>query len=341
MGVVQAHTAPRRVKGRVVNPSKPRLLVLGATGFIGRNAVEYFARSNRYEVHATQHVHAPYTEPGVLWRLRVDLRDPQAVHGLFTDVEPDIVIQCAATTSGARDIVLNPALHVTDNAVINSYLFRAAVVHRVRHVIYPSCSVMYPSGYATPVEERDFDANRPLIRQYYGVGHTKLYLEKMAEFYAGISQTKFTCIRQSNIYGPHDKFDAERSHVFGATVAKVMGAPVGSAVTVWGDGSEERDFLHVDDLCGLYEAAMERQQDSFGLYNGGSGEAVSVGALVHKVVVASGKALSVTYDETRPTIPSSVCISKAKAKDELGWEPKVDLERGIRDTLDWYGRCYP
>ena len=102
---------------------------------------------------------------------------------------------------------------------MNSYLFRAAFEHKVKHVIFFSCTVMYPSS-EHALKETDFDANKALYPRYFGVGNTKLYIEKMCEFYAGISDTKFTAIRHSNIYGPHDKFDLERSHVFGEQLQK-------------------------------------------------------------------------------------------------------------------------
>ena len=62
---------------------------------------------------------------------------------------------------------------------------------------------------------------------YFGAGHTKVYLEKMCEFYARFGKTKHTVIRHSNIYGPYDKFDLEKSHVFGATVAKIFNSTDG------------------------------------------------------------------------------------------------------------------
>jgi nucleoside-diphosphate-sugar epimerase len=122
---------------------------------------------------------------------------------LFQALKPDVVIQAAATTSGSKDIVNNPSLHVTDNAVMNSYIFREAVSAKVKHVVFFSCTVMYPSSDVAIPEDTAPDPHP----RYFGVAHTKMYIEKMAEFYSRIGETKFTVIRHSNIYGPHDKFD--------------------------------------------------------------------------------------------------------------------------------------
>ncbi len=173
-----------------------RILVLGGTGLIGRNCVEYFAGKG-HDVYATSFTRRPaITAPNITWDY-CDLTDKDEIACIMDDF--DVVIQCAAATSGAKDIVTNPALHVTDNAIMNALIFPAAVKAGVKHVIFFSCTTMWSNGVCT--EETPIDIHP----KYFGVAHTKLYNEKMAEFYAGIGETKFTVIRHSNCYGPHDK----------------------------------------------------------------------------------------------------------------------------------------
>lgn len=309
---------------------KPRLLICGATGFVGRNMTEYFARSGKYDIHAVRFTRPEYACNGVTWH-KADLRHPETVEKLLKGM--DIIIQAAATTSGAKDIVTRPFIHVTDNAVMNSYLFRAAFEHKVKHVIFFSCTVMYPSS-EKPLKESDFDANQPLHPRYFGVGNTKLYIEKMCEFFAGIGETKFTAIRHSNIYGAYDKFDLERSHVFGATVTKVMTAK--DHITVWGTGEEERDLLHADDLARFVDLAIQNQPAKYRLYNCGLGKAIAIRDLVRNIIGASGKALEVRHDLSQPTIKTSLSVDCALAKKELGWEPQVTLDEGIKRTVAWW-----
>ena len=218
--------------------SKKKLLICGATGFVGRNIAESFAQRDDFEVCGTYLDSKPPDIPGVKM-LRADLTSKSVVDDVVKGV--DVIVQAAATTSGAKEIITMPYYHVTDNAVMNSQIFRAAYEHDVSHVIYFSCSVMYqPSD--KPLKETDFDANQPLFPSYFGVGWTKVYVEKMCEFYSRLKRTKYTAIRHSNIYGPYDKYDLERSHVFGATMTKVMTSTNGKIV-VWGSGEEERDLL--------------------------------------------------------------------------------------------------
>lgn len=309
---------------------KKKVLICGATGFVGRNLTEQLSKRADLEVHAVRFNRPEYACANVTWH-QADLRKPEDIERVINGV--DIIIQAAATTSGAKDIVARPYIHVTDNAIMNSYLFRAAFEHKVKHVVFFSCTVMYQSS-DKGLKESDFDANNALHPRYFGVGNTKLYIEKMCEFYAGISETKFTAIRHSNIYGAHDKFDLERSHVFGATITKVMTAT--DKISVWGTGEEERDLLHADDLVRFVELAIEKQPEKYRLYNCGYGEAISIKNLVNKIVTYSGKDLRIEHDLSQPTIKTSLFLDCSLAKKELGWEVNVDLDNGIKRTLAWW-----
>jgi len=309
---------------------KKKVLICGATGFIGRNLTEQLSQRSDLEVHAVRFQRPEYACQNVTWH-QADLRNPADIERVINGM--DIIIQAAATTSGSKDIVARPYIHVTDNAIMNSYLFRAAFEQKIQHVIFFSCTVMYSSS-NTALKETDFDANKALHPRYFGVGNTKIYIEKMCEFYAGISNTKFTAIRHSNIYGPHDKFDLERSHVFGATITKVMTA--NDKITVWGTGEEERDLLHVNDLVKFVELAIEKQPEKYRLYNCGYGQAIPIKELVNKIVTHSGKNLKIEHDLSQPTIKTSLFLDCSLAKTELGWTVKTDLDSGIKNTLAWW-----
>ena len=307
------------------------MLVCGATGFIGKNVVEHFSRNEKYKIRAVYNKKPPFTKEGVEW-VQANLNNVDDVNRVMSNV--DLVIQMAATTSGARDIVNRPYIHVTDNAVMNSLLLRAAFDNDVEHFIFPSCTVMYQPS-EDSLKEEDFDQNTDLLPKYFGVGNTKVYIEKMCRFYSRLGKTKHTVMRQSNIYGPHDKYDLEKSHVFGATVTKVMTSTDGT-VKVWGSGEEKRDLLHVRDLVRFIELAIENQKESFGLYNVGLGNAVSINDLVSKIIEKSGKELTVTRDLNQPTIKTNVCLDGNRAATTIGWKPEISLEEGIKNTLNWY-----
>ena len=241
-------------------------------------------------------------------------------------------LPAAAVTADASHSV--PPLHINDkdNAVMNALLFRACRDHNIKHLIYFSCIIMIPQSTALSTES---DFTHEITDEYFGAGWTKVYAKKMCEFYSRLGNTRFTVIRNSNIYGPHDKYDFERSHVFGATVAKVMSAKDGKVV-IWGDGSEMRDLLYVDDLVALVHTCLDKQATPYELINAGSGQLVSVADLAHLILSASGKQLALEFDNTKPTIAFSVAVDSGRAKRVFGWTPKTSLADGIKQSLQWY-----
>lgn len=317
--------------------SRIKLLVCGGTGFIGRNVVEYFsALPDDFEVHATRHTRPEYACDNVQWH-KVDLTKSDQVDRLLR-TGFHVVVQAAATTSGANDIVNRPYIHVPDNAIMNSLLFKGAFDHKVGHVVFFSCSIMYqPSN--LPVREDQFDANSKIFQKYHGMGWTKVYIEKMGEFYSSLGQTKFSMLRHSNIFGPHDKFDLERSHVFGATVTKIMTTCSGN-IEIWGDGTEARDLLYVDDLVRSVHLCIDKQDNRYELFNVGSGQAFSVREIAEKIIQCANRNISLSFDLNKPTLPFTLALDYSRIRSELGWSPGTSLEDGIQKTLDWYRAHY-
>jgi nucleoside-diphosphate-sugar epimerase len=310
--------------------SKVKVLVCGATGFIGRHMAERLAQRPDMEVTGTYFKTKPVGFGGRMTLVQADLTNKDQVNRLLEGV--DVLVQAAAVTTGSKDVVTRPYLHVTDNAVMNSLLFRGCFEQKVKHVVFFSCTTMYPEQ-PTPVREEDF--NHQIIDKYFGVGWTKVYIEKMCEFYSRIGQTRYTAIRHSNIYGPYDKFDLERSHVFGATVTKVMTAKNGKIV-VWGTGADERDLLYISDLVDFVEKVIDTQKEPFDLVNVGYGQSVSVTDLVKAIIRVANRDISLEYDTSKPAINFKLSVNVEKAMKKYQWTPRVPLEEGIRKTLDWY-----
>lgn len=316
---------------------KKKILVCGASGFIGRNVAEYFAAlGDKYEVRGA-YLKSPPPDDARIEKVKADLTDKNDVARVMDGV--DIVIQAAATTSGVKDIVGKPYYHVTDNTVMNALIFREAFERKIPRVVFFSCTVMYHSS-DTPLKETDYDPSRPIHPAYFAGAWMKLYNEKMCEFYAGISDARYTVIRHSNIYGPYDKYDLDRSHVFGATVTKVMAAPDGGNIAVWGDGSEARDLLYVSDIVSFVDAALEKQESKFEIFNAGSSKAVSVKEIVSKIIEHSGKQIGVTHDLSKPAIKTNLCLDTSKARSMLGWRPEISLDEGIKKTLEWHKKKF-
>lgn len=311
-----------------------KILVCGATGFIGRNLVNELSKNKNYQIFAVHNKKNKYKTPNacnkVIW-YKADLTENQSLPKLLED--KDIVLQAAATTSGVKDIVNNPYLHVTDNAIMNSLLLREAMKQKIKHFIFFSCTVMYKSS-KYPLKENDFDENDEIFEKYFGVANTKVYIEKMLDFYSRISEMKTTAIRHSNIFGPYDKFDFEKSHVCGATISKALTAE--KELLIWGNGEEKRDLLFIDDLIKFVDKVIKYQTNNFRIYNCGSGNQVSINDLVSNIIKESKKSIKILHDLSKPTIQTNVSLDCNLAKEEINWEPKISLNQGLKKTISWW-----
>jgi GDP-L-fucose synthase len=308
------------------------ILICGATGFIGRNLLDYYYNQGNYNIRAT-YFKRPIVEgyDKVEW-VNCDLRDPNQVKKVIEGV--DIILQFAATTTGAKDIVSKPYIHVTDNAVMNSLLLREAFEQDIKHFVFPSCTIMYQKS-EVAIKESDFNPSEEIQSFYFGAGYTKVYLEKMCEFYSRLGKTKHTVIRHSNMYGPYDKYDLEKSHVFGATITKVMTSEDGK-VNVWGIGEEKRDLLYVSDLVDFIDLALNKQTTPYELFNVGIGEGIRIKDLISKIIHYSGRDLEIVHDLSKPSLPTSLFLDCSRAEELLDWKPKHTLDNGIIKTLNWY-----
>lgn len=315
-----------------------KVLICGATGFIGRNLINYFEQLQSYEVHAAALNRTLEGFPKERFHI-TDLTNKEQVNKLFRDNKFDIVLQVAASTSGSKDIVSKPYIHVTDNAVMNALILQACYDYNVDKFLFTSCGVMYNPD-RSPVTEKDYHIEEDIFPKYFGVGWTKVYVEKLCKFYAGLGKTKHTVMRLSNAYGPHDKYDLEKSHFFGATITKVMNSSDGDEMVVWGDGSTERDLLHVEDVVDFIHRAVENQDEPYKLYNVGCGQSFSVKEVVEKIIKLSGKDIKIKFDLTKPSINTKLALLSNKAESELGWKPTNTLEEGILKTLDWYKNVF-
>jgi nucleoside-diphosphate-sugar epimerase len=311
-----------------------KIIILGATGFIGRNLTNYFAKQKGYKVFAVYNKKKPWKNSKVKF-LKADLTNKNSVNRVLKD--KDIVIQAAATTSGSKDIVSKPYIHVTDNTVTNSYILRASYENSNKFFVFLSCSVMYHSS-KKPISENSLDLNRDPYPAYFGAAWMKIFVEKSCEFYSRFKRTKFLVIRHSNIYGPHDKFDLEKSHVFGATITKVMKAK--NNIEVWGHGNERRDFLYIDDLINFIDLAIKKQKTFFELVNVSYGRSISIKELVRKIINISNKKISIIFDITKPNIKTNISLSNNLVKKKFNWKPKTNIEIGIKKTIDWYIKNY-
>jgi len=309
---------------------KKRVLVCGASGFIGRNIFEALSKNSSLDVYGTCFRNKFSDNPRLI---EVDLRKSKNVNEVTRGM--DVVIHAAALTDGLGAVMADPDQYIADNIVMNTLIADAVRSNKVSHLVSMGCSVVYPSG---PKRHKEGETDLSLIHPQYFMGaRIKINMEDLCQFYSRSSSTRFTMIRHSNIYGPYDKFNLQKGHVFAATIKKVLSAKDGDDIIVWGEGKEKRDLLYISDLVDFVETAITKNfEPKYSIFNVSSGIAISVSDLVKKIIKISGKNLSIRYDPSRPSLGNQIVLDWQKAYNAFDWQPKVDLNQGIRQTIDWY-----
>ncbi len=146
---------------------------------------------------------------------------------------------------------------------------------------------------------------------------------------------RWVSLMPTNLYGPNDNFDLERSHVLPALISRFHEAKLSNApsVTLWGDGTPYREFLHVDDLARAAVSLM--RSDVTGVYNVGSGSDVTIRELARIVSEIVGYAGTVVWDTTRPNGTPRKLLDSSRMQ-ATGWAPAIELSAGIRSTYEWF-----
>lgn len=302
-----------------------KILILGAGGFLGKNACYHFAKSN-YEI--------------IQAYSNIDLRIEQNCTDLIKKFKPEIILQFAANTSNSNDVINAPWLHVTDNAIMNSYIFKAAVNNGVKHVIFPSCTTMYPGDLNRPVTEADFSRDK-IYPKYFGVASTKVYIEDLCKFWSTIGDTKFTAIRHSNIYGPHDRFNLKTGHVCASLIKKIVDAKNNDEIEIWGKGTEIRDLLPVHSLMYAIHQILEKQTAKFDLVNIGRGIGISVIELAKVIADLCKKNISFKLVGDAPTLEFNLILNSSYfiyqyGDDYLSTKENNYFNLSIESTIEWY-----
>ena len=303
-----------------------KITICGATGFIGLNLTKKFSKN--HTVFGIYNKRKPMKIKNVKW-IKADLRKYKDC--LKVTALSKVLIQAAATTSGSRDIINSPFLHVTDNAIMNSYLLKASLVNKIDNFIFTSCTVMYQHSQKS-LSENDVDESK-IFKNYYGVGHTKLYVEKMCRFYSSISKTKFSIIRHSNIYGPHDKFSLSKGHFIGSAIKKVF--LKSDKLKMFGLGQEKRDYLHVDDFTNFVDLLIKKQKNNFEIFNCTYGKSFKIIDILNKILKISTQNKKIEKIKGK-NINVDILVNSKKALRLLNWYPKVSIDDGLKQTIEWY-----
>jgi len=306
-------------------------LVTGGAGFIGSNLVDALVERGDQvtvldDISTGKHENlAQALERGATLHA-ADIRDPAAVRAVFDAARPEVVFHLAAQID-VRYSVEWPVEDAVTNVLGMIRVLEAARATGVRRVVYSSTSgALYGDTDVLPTPE-----DHP-IRPLAPYGQSKYAAETYCELYSRLHGLSTVSLRYSNVYGPRQDVHGEAG-----VVAIFCGCLVeGRRPKVFGDGRQTRDWIEVSDVVRANLLAAE--SDVVGPINVASGAETSVLDLIAALnEMSEGDSLAEPqFAPERLGEARRSCLDASRARRELGWEPRFDLEAGLRRTLDWY-----
>jgi len=313
--------------------SRSRIYVAGNTGMVGSAIVRMLHRKGYTNIFSTPSKH-------------FDLRRQDEVERFFQINQPEYVYLAAAKVGGILANRDYPAHFIYDNLMIQSNIIEAARKFGVKKLLFLGSSCIYPKECPQPIKE-EYLLTGPLEPTNDAYAIAKIAGIKMCQAYRKQYGFNAISLMPTNLYGPNDNFDTESSHVLPALIRKFedgksnIGHDLGGSyqypVTLWGDGSPMREFLHVDDLADACFTAMVNYDGDEPL-NVGTGEDIKISTLASIISNVVGFSGGIDWDTDKPNGTPRKLLDVSKIK-SLGWEPKIGLEEGIRSTYEWYKEC--
>lgn len=274
----------------------------------------------------------------------LDLTDQAAVRSFFEKNKPDVVILAAAKVGGIHANNSFPAQFIYENLMMECNVIHQAHACGVTRLLQLGSSCIYPRMATQPMREEALltgkleETNEPYaIAKIAGIKLCESYNRQYGHDYRSVMPT--------NLYGPGDNFHPENSHVLPALMRRFHeAAQVGAAeVVVWGSGTPMREFLHVDDMAEASLFVMDLGHDIFRCHtqpmqshiNVGTGMDVTIRELAETIAITTGFEGKITFDASKPEGTPRKLMDVSLLRD-LGWEAKVALDEGIRETYEWF-----
>lgn len=265
----------------------------------------------------------------------LDLRNQQAVQNFIAKEKPEVIIDAAARVGGILANNDYPYQFIMENMQIQNNLIDSALQNNIEKFIFLGSSCIYPKLAPQPLKE-DYlltDTLEP-TNEWYAIA--KITGVKTCQAIRNQFGKDYVSLMPTNLYGTHDNFDLNTSHVLPAMIRKFHEAKENNnaPVTLWGSGTPMREFLFVDDMAQAVVFALENKLPDY-LYNVGTGEDLTIKHLAETIQQITGHKGEIIWDATKPDGTPRKLMDVTKMHD-LGWKHKIELQEGIQKTYDWF-----
>jgi UDP-glucose 4-epimerase len=308
-----------------------KILVTGGAGFIGSHVVDAYIAAG-HEVSVLDNLSTGREEnvnPSASLH-KVDVRDLARVQDVVAAFKPDVVNHHAAQSEVPKSVA-DPGYDAHVNVVGGLNVLRACVDNSVRKVIFSSTGgALYGEPDVVPADE-----DHP-IRPLSPYGTSKFAFEQYLATFDRTFKLRFTTLRYANVYGARQDFFAEEGRVVAIFASRMI---ENRPVTIDGDGSQSRDMLHVGDIAMANLAALEKGDG--GTYHISTGVPVTVNDLFRKLALLTEYKLEPRFGPSRKGDVYRIALDNTRARQELGWEPRIQLEEGLRLTVEYFRELIP
>jgi GDP-L-fucose synthase len=265
----------------------------------------------------------------------LDLKNQQAVNDFYDQEKPEIVIDAAAKVGGILANNNYPYQFLMENLQIQNNLIDGAYKAGINKFIFLGSSCIYPKFAPQPLKEEYLltDSLEP-TNEWYALA--KISGIKACESIRKQYGMDYVSLMPTNLYGSHDNFDLNSSHVLPAMLRKFHEAKQNNnaPVTLWGSGTPKREFLFVDDMAEAVFFALENKLPGY-IYNVGTGKDVTIKELAKIIQRVTGHQGKIIWDASKPDGTPRKLMDVSKMR-EIGWQYSTELEDGIKNTYKWF-----
>ncbi len=270
-------------------------------------------------------------------RNELDLKNQKDVVAYIKNHQPDLIIHAAGRVGGIQANIKNPVAFLTENTEIGKNVILSAQEAGVKKLLNLSSSCMYPRNAPNPLSE-DMILKGELEPTNEGYALAKIFAMKLCEYIQKEdSRFEYKTLIPCNLYGEHDKFAPEHSHLIPAIIHKIHLAKVNglSKVEIWGDGKARREFMLASDLADCVMTCVEQFSKVPNLMNVGLGFDYSVNEFYQTAAKVIGYQGEFYHDLSKPTGMQQKLVSVSRLT-EFGWKPKTTLADGMKKTYEFY-----
>jgi len=302
-----------------------KIVVTGGNGFLGKSLCKKLREKKDYDVHC------------LYGKQHWDLTNQKQVDYLYKEQKPDVIVHLAARVGGIGANKANPGLFFYENLAMGMNLIETArKYNKLKKFIMIGTVCSYPKYTPVPFKEESLWSGYPEeTNAPYGIA--KKTLTEMLAAYNQQYGLNCTNLIPVNMYGPHDNFNPESSHVIPALILKFAKAIENDEkeVKVWGTGKASREFLYVDDCAEAIKRSLEIDTTPEPI-NIGTGSEISIANLAQKIKDIMGYKGDVVFNQNGLDGQPRRCLDTSRAKEILGFEAETKFKKGLGNTIDWY-----